>query len=129
MLIMRGQTSLELALVAVIVIIAGLSSFVIYSDESFHTAAEATIRSQADLAIAKGKLVHPECASAQLSPIALSVVGKERTYKLSLEGPVPASCTNDVLGSELVHIGDMVNIALNCPQDGCRGYKYIVKAS
>jgi hypothetical protein len=127
---MRGQTSLEIALVAVIVIIAGLASYMIYSEESFHSSAEATIRSQADLALTKGRLMHPECAGAQLAPITLSVSGKERTYLLSVEGPVAVACTQLVFDSDTVmHINRMVNIALNCPQDGCRGYDYIVKAA
>ncbi len=130
---MHGQTSLEIALVAVIVISAGLVSYTIYSEETFHTAAEATIRSQADLALAKGKLVHPECASVQLAPISLSVVDKARTYKLSVEGPTTAGttiCTKRIFDSGTVaHINSMVNIALNCQQSGCRGYKYIVTAS
>jgi hypothetical protein len=127
---LRAQTSLELALVAVIILIAGLSSYVIYSEQSFGTAAEATIRTQTDLALSQAKFAFPNCTNAQLTSITRSGEGRALTYAIALSNK---SCEPTLLPVEtLKHISSMVSVALDCAPatlGECKGYSYRVNTT
>ncbi len=110
---MKGQAAMEMLFITAIIILAASIVFVSYSEESAHTIAETTIRTQVDLALAKGGMQNASCSGTKLQKIEFRLTSKNtREYKVIT---LPASCAKSILAPKIGEIHGRINEALGCP--------------
>ncbi|MFC2174673.1 hypothetical protein ACFLQ2_02275 [archaeon] len=122
---MKGQTALEMVLLAALIIVVAGMVYVSYSGESADTIAETTIRTQANMILAKGALTNASCANAQL--IYFNETTTKRRYELTI---VPDYCGPFLFTQPARdNIQGRISEALGCRYEDngtCQGKNYIV---
>jgi hypothetical protein len=122
----KGQTAMELLLVAIIVVVVAISSFIIFSQQAAKTTIETTIRAQADQYLAAAAFDKPQCADAVLDRIQSPAAGSS-AYLISVK---PSGCTSVVFTPAVLSaIVAEVDRALDCEPAGtakgsCRGLSF-----
>ncbi len=120
-----GQTSIEWLLIVAIVLTVVTVTLVNYSSESSATVAEATIRTQAELALSRAPFEDPNCTSARLVNITAKGPG---SYVLYAYSPPECDLGATVLSQSVRNgIASRVAEALGCSYAYpavCKGKSY-----